>query len=195
MLLIVRVKLNFLLVALTMLGVHSVGMSQTGEQALWSGLRSGELFVVMRHALAPGTGDPAGFELGDCTTQRNLSKRGREQAREIGESFAENGIPEASVFTSQWCRCRETAELMGLGPVKTLESLNSFFRDYGKRDSQTRQLQSWLGSRSSSEPLVLVTHQVNITALTQVYPSSGEMVFCRLGDDRQLEVVGRILGK
>lgn len=147
---------------------------------------------MLRHALAPGTGDPAAFTLGDCSTQRNLSDEGRAQARRIGERFRTNGIESARVFSSQWCRTLETAELLGLGPVQPLPSLNSFFRNYQRSDLQTRTLRQWLAEQASGEPLVLVTHQVNITALTDVYPASGELVVLRRTENGELEVVGTL---
>ena len=130
----------------------------------------GNHFVLLRHATAPGTGDPAHFKLGKCSTQRNLSKDGISQAVKIGEHFRANGIDKARVFSSQWCRCLETAKLLGLGTVEELPVLNSFFQKYEREELQTQMLKEWLAEQDLSEPLVLVTHQVNITALTKVYP-------------------------
>lgn len=86
-----------------------------------------EPIVVFRHALAPGVGDPAGFELTDCQTQRNLSEQGRQQAIEMGEKLRELGIVEADVFSSEWCRCLETAELLGFGAPKKTDRVKFFF--------------------------------------------------------------------
>ena len=94
----------------------------------WDALTEPGAFAIMRHALAPGTGDPADFRLDDCTTQRNLDARGREQARAIGAAFRDRGITFDVVLTSQWCRTRETAELLGLGEVVEAPALNSFFQ-------------------------------------------------------------------
>ncbi len=164
----------------------------TEEAALWTALRSGGHAALLRHALAPGTGDPSDFTLSACETQRNLSDAGRRQAARIGARFRANGIPSAQVLSSQWCRCLETAQLLGLGPVAELLALNSFFRRPGRRDGQTRALQDWLAAQSLDRPVVLVTHQVNITALTGVYPASGELVIVRLADDGGISVVGTI---
>lgn len=139
-------------------------------------MRRGEVIGLLRHALAPGTGDPDNFRLGDCSTQRNLSDAGREQARAIGATLRQFGLANAAVYSSQWCRCLETARLLGLGPVQELPVLNSFFSDRSQAADQTRQLDAWLTARSDSAPLLLVTHQVNITALTSVVPVSGELV-------------------
>lgn len=146
-------------------------------------LRQGGHVALIRHALAPGTGDPAGFNVDECSTQRNLSEEGREQARRIGDLFRQNGIQQARVFTSAWCRSRETAELLRLGPVTALEPLDSFFRRRSKGDDQTRALAEWIAEQDALPPIVLITHQVNITALTGVFPGSGEiLVIGREGD-------------
>ena len=100
-------------------------------------LRQGGVVALMRHATAPGTGDPHDFTLGDCTTQRNLSDEGREQARETGQRLKEAGLAFGFVGTSQWCRTRETAELLDLGPVKDMPSLNSFFSKPDRAKTQT----------------------------------------------------------
>ena len=169
-----------------------LGQAAAAEEALWQGLRSGSHVAMMRHALAPGTGDPGDFEIGDCRTQRNLSAEGRAQAERIGERFRANGIETARVLTSQWCRCRDTAALLGLGPVGDFEVLNSFFREPARGDAQTRALRDWLVERDRGAPLVLVTHQVNITALTDIFPRSGEIIVLRPEPSGAVTVVGRI---
>ena len=162
------------------------------EQKLLADFREGNHIALMRHALAPGTGDPENFSLDDCTTQRNLSNAGRGQAVKIGTRFKQAGINEAEVYTSQWCRCRETAELLGLGPPAPLASLNSFFRNYEKKEQQTEALQGWLAAQQLKKPLILVTHQVNITAFSGIYPDSGEVVLMRRNADGRFEVTGSI---
>ena len=167
-------------------------LSSEGDPVLWNSLRSGEHFALLRHAIAPGTGDPSGFKLDSCQTQRNLSEEGREQAVKIGKLFRENRIQAARVFSSQWCRCLETAKLLKLGPVQDLSFLNSFFNNYESRESQTQKLSEWLHEQALGQPLVLVTHQVNITALTNVYPSSGELVIVRRSKTGEFRVIGTI---
>ncbi len=162
------------------------------DDALWEALRTGEAFAIMRHALAPGTSDPPGIDLDDCATQRNLSDDGRRQAAETGARFRERGIATARVFTSAWCRCKETAELLGLGPVELLEPLNSFYEHRARRDPQTNALKAWLAGDTDAAPLVLVTHQVNIRALTGKSTSSGEMVVVRKEPDGGLKVLGKL---
>lgn len=171
-------------------------LALSGGQAFasdpWAAFRSGKAFVLLRHALAPGTGDPEGMRIGDCSTQRNLSEEGRLQAQRIGALFRENGIEKAEVFSSQWCRCLDTATLLGLGTVTQQALLNSFFEEPGKRQAQTEALRQWLQGRPQAGlPLVLVTHQVNITGLTSVTPQSGELVFTALDAAGDASVVGR----
>ena len=144
----------------------------------------------MRHARALGTGDPADFRLDDCTTQRNLDSRGREQARAIGAAFRDRGITFDVVLTSQWCRTRETADLLALGEVVEAPELNSFFRDFDQQDPQTRATLDLL-SRTEGRP-ILVSHQVNISALTGQGTRSGEVLVIRMTDST-VEVLGSIL--
>jgi phosphohistidine phosphatase SixA len=166
--------------------------SKTAEDQLWDALRSKNHFAMIRHALAPGTGDPPDFTLGRRETQRNLSHEGREQAKRIGDLFRAHGIREARVFSSEWYRCQDTAELLDLGPVILLPALNSFFGNFEEGDPRTESLKLWLARQDMDEPLVLVTHQVNITALTGVFPSSGEIVVVKKGAPGKLEVLGSI---
>ena len=146
--------------------------------------------AIMRHALAPGTGDPANLTIGDCATQRNLDDRGRDQARAIGAALRERGITFDAVLSSQWCRTRETAELLGLGPVKEAPPLNSFFRDFSTRDEQTAETRELIAETEGR--LMLVTHQVNISALTGQSTRSGEVLIIR-ATDAGVDVLGSIL--
>jgi phosphohistidine phosphatase SixA len=158
----------------------------------WTALGAGGNIVLMRHAIAPGGGDPPGFRLDDCATQRNLSEEGRNQARSIGESFRSRGIVVDRVLTSQWCRCRETAELLDLAPVEEYAVLNSFFSDRSTADSQTEALRRFVGKNDPKGNILLVTHQVNITGLTGVFPASGEMVVVRPDAKGGFLLVGRL---
>ncbi len=156
----------------------------------WDALAQPGAVAIMRHALAPGTGDPEDFRRGDCATQRILDDRGRAQARAIGAAFRARGIAFDAVLTSQWCRTRETAELLGFGPVTEAPALNSFFGRFERRDGQTSALRDLL----AAEPrrIMLVTHQVNISALTGQATRSGEVLVIRMRDGAA-EVLGRIL--
>ncbi len=161
------------------------------EAALWAALKMGGHVAVMRHAEAPGTDDPPGFLLEDCATQRNLSEAGREQARAMGARFRKHGIRNLPVYSSQWCRCLDTARLLGLGEVKPQPGLNSFFRDPGRKERQTAEARALILGLRRGPSLVLVTHQVNIAALTGASTRSGEIVVLR-SDGEDLAVVGRI---
>lgn len=159
----------------------------------WQALREAGVVAVMRHAVAPGTGDPADFELDDCATQRNLDAAGRAQARAIGAAFRAHAVAVDKVLTSQWCRCRETAELLDLAPVEEFPPLNSFFADRSAAAAQTRRTRAYLAGLPATEMVVLVTHQVNITALTGVHPASGEVVAVAAGADGAVEVRARVV--
>ena len=166
--------------------------AETNEERLWDALRSKNHFAMLRHALAPGTGDPSNFTLGRRETQRNLSQEGRDQAKRIGDLFRVHGIYKARVFTSEWYRCQDTAELLDLGPVNPLPALNSFFQNYEEKDTRNESLRLWLSRQEIDGPLILVTHQVNITAQLGVYASSGEIVVVKKGAKGELKVLGSI---
>lgn len=170
----------------------ALGFCSKDATDLWQALRTGSSFVLLRHAIAPGTGDPEGFDVKDCLTQRNLSDAGRKQAMAIGNLFRLHGIEKARILSSQWCRCLETATLLKLGSVEELPYLNSFFRQYERRVSQTQNLRKWIGQQTLEQPLVLVTHQVNITSLTDIYPSSGELVIVNRSESGEISVLGTI---
>ncbi|MBE0582471.1 MAG: histidine phosphatase family protein [Desulfofustis sp.] len=161
--------------------------------AAWQALRQGEAVALIRHAIAPGIGDPPNFTIGDCATQRTLSEEGRVQSRRIGATFRDRGISEAAVFSSQWCRCLETARLLGFGPVEAVPDLNSFFADRARAAAQTAALRVFIAKLPPQRPSILVTHQVNITALTGIYPASGEIIIVQAGDDGLGAVLGRFV--
>ncbi|MCC3424040.1 MAG: histidine phosphatase family protein [Microcoleus sp. PH2017_01_SCD_O_A] len=166
-------------------------------QAGWQLLQRGEtgLVVAMRHAIAPGTGDPANFKLGDCSTQRNLSAQGRTQAQQIGAEFRNRNIKIARVLSSQWCRCLETAKLINLGKVEPLRTLNSFFSDSSQEARQTATIRKLIvDNRNTKGAVILVTHQVNITAITNIVPQSGEAVILKSDEQGKIKIVGRIGG-
>jgi broad specificity phosphatase PhoE len=177
---------------LSILALMRVESPAGRDPALWDLLRQGGLIVLIRHAVAPGFGDPPHFRLEDCSTQRNLSEAGRRQAHLLGESFRRRKIPIEKIYSSQWCRCKETAQIV-FGMLQEHPALNSFFEQPELRAAQTEALKELvLQGRPSSGNLVLVTHQVNITALTSIVPAEGELVVVRLGEDGRLSVLGRM---
>ena len=159
---------------------------------LWRALQSGNHFVLIRHALAPGYSDPKNFDVEDCKTQRNLNEEGRLQSKRIGELFRSSGINEALVYSSQWCRCLGTARLLDLGKVSELPALNSFFENFGMEAAQTKEIRRWIDAAPLKTPTVFVSHQVNISALTGYSPASGELIFVQRKPDGSLSVVGNI---
>jgi phosphohistidine phosphatase SixA len=161
---------------------------------IWSRLRQGKGYVILfRHALAPGTGDPPNFRLDDCSTQRNLSAAGRKQAVRMGEALRQQNISVSKVFSSQWCRCLETAKLMNVGQVEPFPVINSFFQDSRTERSQTEQLRQFiLKNRDTPGVIVMVTHQVNITAISDIFPQSGAAVVMRASTPNQIELVGEL---
>lgn len=175
-------------------GLLLILYSMTGlsaDDTVIQALQTDGHIALMRHAIAPGNGDPIHFTIEDCSTQRNLSAQGRTQAQKTGNYLRENGIEKLAVFTSQWCRCSETARLLDYGPVRELSLLNSFYAQRQLEPAQTSQLKQWLLNRSALSPAILVTHQVNITALTGIYPDSGEIVVLKITGD-SFQVVGSL---
>ncbi|MBW4935847.1 histidine phosphatase family protein [Marinobacter sp. F4206] len=158
----------------------------------WQALREGNAVLMMRHALAPGTGDPANFKLDDCSTQRNLNETGREQARAWKPFLAEHGITGARVYSSQWCRCMDTATEMDMGEVTGWPQLNSFFQNRGDGPQQTRETIEGVNAMGEGEPIILVSHQVNTTALTGIYPASNEGVIIALPLSDSPEILARV---
>ncbi len=149
---------------------------------VWAALRAGGAVVVLRHAqTVPGIGDPPGFQLQDCATQRNLSDDGRRQARRLGEAFRAADVAIGDVLSSRWCRCLDTAT-EAFGRVTPWPAADSFFDRRGtdgQEDPSARQtadLRRRIAAHRGPDTLVIVTHQVNITALTGLVPAMGELV-------------------
>lgn len=157
---------------------------------LAASLTSNDHVLLMRHASAPGTGDPPNFSLSDCTTQRNLSDSGKQQATKIGNWLRSQGVQHAVMYSSPWCRCIDTATLLDFGPVTREASLASFFNDRSETDAATAKLQAFVANallKKNNQPLILVTHEVNITAYVGKFINSGDMVLAKV--DRQGKVV------
>ena len=153
-------------------------------------LKSGEKIVLIRHALAPGSGDPKNFQLNDCSTQRNLNTEGIEQSKKIGNFFTKNQIQIDQVFSSQWCRCKDTAKY-AFKKYETFSALNSFFSEkfQKNRESQMLDLSTFLKKWDDKKNLVLVTHYVVILEITNRPVSSGEIVIL----DKNLNLIGTLV--
>lgn len=162
---------------------------------LWQRLQAGGYVLLIRHAATdPGIGDPPGFRLAVCGTQRNLSGQGRVDARAIGAALRNRGVPLGPVLSSRWCRCLDTARL-AFGRVEEAPMLDSMFNDSEAsaraKVNEVLARTGSFGSEGSKANLVLVTHDVNIRALVKQYVAQGEIVVARPGDGR-LDVVGRL---
>lgn len=184
---------QLVLLVVCFLAIPVTARAEPSEAALWQSLRDGGKVVIFRHAIAPGGGDPEDFRVDDCATQRNLNDQGREQARRIGATFRENGVQVSRVLSSQWCRSLDTARLAFAEP-KPFPPLNSFFAGRGSRSQQTEDTRAAIAGYAGPGTLIMVSHQVNITALTSIFPASGEGVVLRpaKGSDAGFEVLGRL---
>lgn len=146
-------------------------------------LLSGDHVLLMRHTLAPGVGDPARYQLNDCKTQRNLSAEGRQQALNTGHWLRKQGIGQAAVFSSAWCRCKDTAELLQFKGYKVEPSLASFFDEMSQAQQRTRELERFIAAQlpiKGQQALILVTHHVNIFEFMGQNVGSGDMVLAKV---------------
>ena len=132
--------------------------------------------VFLRHALAPGYGDPDNFIMTDCTTQRNLSEAGRKQAEDIGRKMRAEGIVFSEILSSQWCRCKETTIHLEMGEWQEFEGLNSFFQGHADKQKTINLLTEKLSKIPKDHFVLMVTHQVVISAITGIAPQSGGAV-------------------
>jgi len=171
----------------------AIAGADPGAAEMVKAMKSGGHILMIRHALAPGTGDPVDFQIGDCSTQRNLDDHGRQQARVIGDGLRSFGINSARVYSSQWCRCLETAKLLQMGPVAELPTLNSFYELTQNRESNLKALRNFIGKQPPDGKLIiLVTHLVTISAMADEVVSSGEGVLLKLNPAAKYEVMGRL---
>ena len=156
------------------------------NQNLINELKQGGKLIFIRHAYAPGGGDPNNFEINDCNTQRNLSDSGREQANKIGSFFKINKILIDKVYSSEWCRCKETA-LIAFNDFEHKSFLNSFFSSKfaQNKESQIKKLKKFINNWDGKKNLVFVTHYVVISEILNYGSSSGEIVI----SDKDLKVI------
>lgn len=162
-------------------------------EAGWALLRNGGQVIFLANANAPGAGDPANFDIENCRTQRNLSDRGRNQARRIGALFAARAAPVEQVFSSRYCRCLETARLaFGDRLVEEFEALDSVSRDPEGVETAKEAVLALIRDYSGSDNLVLVTHPENVEAWAGVTPREGEAVIVA-PDGNGLHTIGRVV--
>jgi phosphohistidine phosphatase SixA len=180
---------------ITFLGLMAIAVMNASADPgdLIERMKSGGHILMIRHAYAPGSGDPSHFKIGDCSTQRNLNDRGRSQARTIGDWLRSKRIKVANVYSSQWCRCLETAALLNFGSVKELPALNSFYELPQNREPNIRALRSFIANLDATGDLiVLVTHFVTILEIAGEGVSSGEGVVLKLKEGGAYDVLGRL---
>jgi phosphohistidine phosphatase SixA len=159
----------------------------------WKALRAGGHVALMRHADAPGgVGDPPGFRVDDCATQRNLSEKGRADAEKIGSRLQREGIVFEKILSSPWCRCIDTAKLLSMGTVETEATFGNVVVLRDQRDALTAGARALIAKWTARGNLLVVTHGANIFALTGVSPASGEIVVVKGGSDRA-EPLGRLI--
>ena len=150
---------------------------------LTNSLSDGQHVLLIRHADAPGYGDPAGYRLDQCSTQRNLGDRGKRQAILIGQWLTNQGVTSAKVMSSPWCRCIDTAKILNKGQVTIAPALGSFFDNMSMEKEQTRNLEKLIQAqlnKNPKTPIILVTHHVNIQAFTGKVVNVGDMVLAKV---------------
>ena len=152
-------------------------------------LKEGGKIIFIRHALAPGNGDPENFDLNDCSTQRNLNQKGIEQSKFIGNIFNKNQIKIENVYSSEWCRCIDTAKF-AFKNYQTFSALNSFYdiRFEANEERQITQLKEFINQWNGKENIIFVTHFVVISSMLNIGTSSGEIVIT----DKNLNIIGSI---
>ena len=184
------IKYIFIYISIiTALSFSAFANNQT--EKLTSLMKGNGYLLMIRHAKAPGFGDPSNIKIGDCSTQRNLNNEGKLQATKTGEVLKQNNIQASAIFSSQWCRCLETAKLLDMGEVKELSSLNSFFEKTQNKEPNLKALKSFINSQDTNKKLIImVTHQVTISAISGEYVSSGDGILLKLNDSKPYEFVG-----
>ena len=182
-----------LLVASLLLGHAQITMAAMDQDQLVDLMQSGGAVLMIRHALAPGTGDPDHFKIGDCSTQRNLNEEGRRQASDIGDWLRVHGIQQARVYSSQWCRCLDTARLLKMGSVNELPALNSFYERPEDREPNLAALRAFIVENTQrGQLIILVTHQVTISGITNEWTDSGHAKLVRLDGDGHIVLQGSL---
>ncbi|MEL7510376.1 MAG: histidine phosphatase family protein [Cyanobacteria bacterium J06554_1] len=165
------------------------------EGDIWSRLRQADThyYVLMRHEIAPGTGDPPNFQLSDCSTQRNLSQEGIAQAQRTGDAFKENMVAVQQILSSEWCRCLDTGTAMDVAPIEPFPALNSFFSDRSREPKQTAAVREFMiNNRDEPGVTVLITHFVNVGAIAGSSVASGEIVVMQVNEQNEPEVIATI---
>ena len=172
----------FLLISLT------ISIKANSNEVLLNSLKEGGKLIFIRHAYAPGSGDPINFNIKDCSTQRNLNQEGKNQAKNIGLIFKQHNISIANIISSEWCRCQETAFIAFQDKYQVNNFLNSFYeqRFARNKNKQISDLKKYVSNWNGKKNLIFITHYVVISEILNVYPSSGEIVI----SDKNYNVIG-----
>lgn len=187
-----RRRFAIFLLSLGFSGPARIAVADEAANA-WNALRAGGHVALMRHADAPGgVGDPPGFRLEDCATQRNLSPKGRTDAETIGSRLKREGIAFDKILSSPWCRCIDTARLMNLGTVAPEATFGNVVVLRDQREALAAGARALIANWRASGNLLVVTHGASILALTGISPASGEIVVVKGGSERATSV-GRLL--
>jgi broad specificity phosphatase PhoE len=177
---------------LTALLVLVLPSSAAASEALWNLLAAGGQVVLLRHATTtPGVGDPAGFRVEDCASQRNLNEQGRQEARRLGAAFQSRRIPVGRVISSRFCRCLETAQL-AFGRAEPHPPLDNLIHDRSREPERAAAIRSIAGEPPGAGNMILVTHGINIAAAVGIQPAQGEMVVITPRGKAAFDVRGRI---
>ena len=181
--------MNFLKIFIVIFISLTTSIKADSNKDLLKQLTEGGKLIFIRHAYAPGSGDPNNFNLNDCSTQRNLSDRGKKQAEHIGSIFRENKIEIDEVYSSEWCRCKETAEI-AFTNFTTKNFLNSFYSsNYAKnKTKQIKDLMKFVKKNDFKKNIIFVTHYVLISEVLDYAPSSGEIIV----SDKDFNMLGSI---
>ena len=171
------------------IGFLNLNSNALSSERVLGHLEDGKKIIFIRHAIAPGNGDPENFDIKDCSTQRNLDQNGIQQSKRIATFFEKNKIEIDEVLSSEWCRCKDTAKI-AFKNFETFDALNSFYdeRFASNKDKQIKDLKNYIKNWNSDKNLVLVTHFVVISSILNIGASSGEIII----SDKNLNIIGSV---
>tara|TARA_B100001564_G_scaffold151614_1_gene127420 strand:- start:649 stop:1203 length:555 start_codon:yes stop_codon:yes gene_type:complete len=177
------------IVIIFFIGILNINNSAFSDDKILKSLKEGKKLIFIRHAIAPGNGDPKNFDINDCSTQRNLDEKGIEESEKIGLFFKNNKIKIDKVLSSQWCRCKDTAKY-AFKNFETFNALNSFYDEKfaANEAKQIKDLKNYIKNWNSDKNLVLVTHFVVISSILNTGSSSGEIII----SDKKFNIIGSI---
>jgi phosphohistidine phosphatase SixA len=171
----------------------NVSIKVNSKEQLVNSLKEGGKLIFIRHAYAQGTGDPDNFDIKDCSTQRNINKKGKIQATKIGLFFTKHKIPISKVISSEWCRCKDTASIAFLDDYDVKSFLNSFYSEkfFKNKKKQIKELKEYVNNWNGKKNLIFVTHYVVISEVLDTHTSSGEIVI----SDKNYNIIESLITK